>query len=85
MAGGPLKPQRPEGGGHWPPFPWTPLERSIFPSLVLAAVVLLAVLLLFRLRLPPLPYSLVVLFGLWLLCFIVVYLWQVQRLRGRRR
>lgn len=85
MGGDPLPPRRPGGDGRLPPFPWTPLERSIFPSLVLAAVVLLAVLLLFRVRLPPLPYSLVVLFGLWLCCFIVVYLWQVQRRRGRRR
>jgi hypothetical protein len=84
MANGPIEPHRPDDEERLPPFPWTPLERSVFPSLVLMVVVLLVLMLLFRLRLPALPYSLVVLGGLWMVCFIPVYLWQVQRLRSRR-
>jgi hypothetical protein len=61
--------------------PWTPLERSIFPSLVVTAVVLLALLVGVRVRLPPLPYSLVIVFLIWLACYIGVYIWQVQRRR----
>jgi hypothetical protein len=66
-------------------YPWTPLERSIRPSCLLTAVVLVVGLLLTHLRLPPLPYSLIVVGGLWLACFVVVYIWQVQRGRARRQ
>jgi hypothetical protein len=65
--------------------PMTPLTRSLWPTCVLTAVVLIGGLLLTRMRLPPLPYSLLVIGGLWFVCFLGVYLWQVQRLRSRRR
>jgi uncharacterized BrkB/YihY/UPF0761 family membrane protein len=71
-----------EGGWRRRP-PVTILERSLLPSCLLTAVVLIALLLLLRLRLPPLPYSLLVVGGLGVVCFIIVYLWQMQRL-GRR-
>jgi hypothetical protein len=61
--------------------PWTPLERSIFPSLVVTGVVLLTLLAVVRVRLPPMPYSLVIVFVIWLACYIGVYIWQVQRRR----
>ena len=63
------------------PTRWTPLERSLLPSLVLTAAVLLAVMLLLRVRMPPLPYSLVIVLLLWLACFVVVYVVLVQRAR----
>jgi hypothetical protein len=59
--------------------PWTPLERSILPSLAVTAVVLIAVMLVARVRLPPLPYSLVVVLLLWGVCFVGVFLWQSRR------
>jgi hypothetical protein len=61
--------------------PWTPLERSIFPSLLVTAVVLLVLLVGVRVRMPPMPYSLVIVFLIWLACFVGVYIWQVQRRR----
>lgn len=82
MADDPIEPGRDnparrDGGGFRP---WTPLERSLLPSLVLTAGVLIGLMLL-RLRLPPLPYSLVILLLLWLGCFVATYMWQARRRR----
>ena len=82
MAGGPLMRLPPDGNRF--PLARSPLERSLLPSAVLTMVILLGCMLLFRLRLPPLPYSLVALLGLWVICFVVVFIWQVQRYRRRR-
>ena len=65
--------------------PLTPLERSLAPSCLWTGVVLLLLVLLARVRLPPLPYSLLVVGGIWLVCFIAVFLWQTHGRRGRRK
>lgn len=58
------------------PRPGTPLTRSLRPSFMLAPIVLIVLMLLFRLRLPPLPFGLLVVGGVWLVCFILIFLWQ---------
>jgi hypothetical protein len=87
MAGSPVKrsDERVEGLTGRAGSVLTPLERSLRLSLFLTPAVLLTAVLLARVRLPALPYSLLVVLGIWLACFIVIYLWQVQRLRARRR
>ncbi|MCC6628369.1 MAG: hypothetical protein IT340_13340 [Chloroflexi bacterium] len=60
---------------------WTPLERSILPSLSVTAVVLIGLMLLVRVRLPPLPYSLVLVLVLWGVCLVGVFVWQSRRPR----
>jgi hypothetical protein len=58
-------PRRPEG----PRRVRTPLERGFWPSLALTGGVLV------RLRLPPLPFGLVVVLGIWFLCYLGVFFW----------
>jgi hypothetical protein len=70
------------GNGETPLGPLTPLQRSLGPSCLTTLLAVLVIVLLLRVRLPPLPYGLLVVGGIWLLCFIGVFLWQVH---GRRR
>lgn len=65
--------------------PVTLLERSLWPSCLSTLIVMLVVMLLLRVRLPPLPYSLLIVGGIWVACFIAVFLWQVHGRRAGRR
>lgn len=70
-------PDRPDNRSVRPSM--TAFERSLRPSCLLTAGVLIGIVLLFRVRLPPMPYSLLVLLGLALVCFLVVFYWQQRR------
>lgn len=62
--------------------PRTALERSLRPSCLLTALVLVAIVAVFRVRLPPMPYAVLVVLGIGLVCFLVILFWESGR--GRR-